>query len=222
MDREKLNSIETQLQRIHGVLSARIRARDDEPWEVHAMVAEDAGPLRAQIRSALFAGYGIDLDLDRIHLVEIASEVDAGGDRILFHSVNVYREGSRAEAQVELRRDGATFIGTAGGPAIRHGIARMVARATLGALRQIVGEELALELLALESRRLAGRRLMLSHLVLLRGREETHLTGSVLVTQDPFEAVVFSLLDAVNRVLPTLESELVEFEVEPMFGGSAG
>lgn len=220
MSREKLEAIEEKLRQIHGVLSARIRVRGDETWEVHALVAEDSGAVRAQIRSALFAGFGVDLDLDRIHLVEIAQEGEAMGNRILFHSVNVYREGNRAETQVELRREGASFIGTAGGPAVRHGMPRMVARATLEALRQIAGDELALELLALELRRLGGRRLMLSHLVLLRGREETHLTGSVLVTQDPFEAVVFSVLDALNRVIPTLDNEMVEFEVEPIFSGA--
>lgn len=220
MSRERLSAIEEKLRQIHGVVSARIRVREDEAWEVHALVTEDTDSVRAQIRSALFAGFGVELDLDRINLVEVAREGEPVGNRILFHSVNVYREGNRAEAQVELRRDGASFIGTASGPPIRHGLPRMVARATLEAIRQIAGEDLALELLAVELRRLGGRRLVLSHLVLLRGREETHLTGSVLVTQDPYEAVVFSLLDALNRVIPTLESEVIEFEVEPIFSAA--
>lgn len=217
MNREKLTAIEEKLGQIHGVISARIRVREDETWEVHALVTGDPGLVRNQIRSALFAGFGVELDLDRIHLVEIEREGEAMRNRILFHSVNVYREGNRAEAQVELRRDGDSFVGTATGPAVRHALPRMVARATLEAIRQITGEELALELVALELRRLGGRRLVLSHLVLLRGREETHLTGSVLVTQDPFEAVVFSLLDALNRIIPTLESDVIEFQVEPIF-----
>src|SRR5690606_10934503 len=212
VSRERLSAIEEKLRQIHGVVSARIRAREDEAWEVHALVTADTDSVRAQIRSAPFAGLGVELDLDRINLVEVAREGEPVGNRILFHSVNVYREGNRAEAQVELRRDGASFIGTASGPPIRHGLPRMVARATLEAIRQIAGEDLALELLAVELRRLGGRRLVLSHLVLLRGREETLLTGSVLVTRDPYEAVVFSLLDALNRVIPTLESEVIEFE----------
>ncbi|MCA9727098.1 MAG: hypothetical protein R3E12_05915 [Candidatus Eisenbacteria bacterium] len=222
MDREKLSTIESQLARIHGVLSVRLRTRDDEPAELHALVLEGSGVRRTQIQSALFGGFGIELDLERIHIVELAPDEDEASARIRFHSVNVYRESHRVEAQVELHRDGAAFVGTADGAAIRDGIPRIVAAATLQALRKLVGEDLALELLALEARRLGGRRLMLSHLVLLRGREETHLTGSVLVAQDPLEAVVFSLLDALNRVLPTLESELVEFEVEPLFEGARG
>jgi hypothetical protein len=72
-----------------------------------------------------------------------------------------------------------------------------------------------LELVGVERNRLASRSVILTHLVLLRGRGETHLVGSSLVGTDALEATVFSLLDALNRVMPMLVGEdLVEYEVE--------
>ena len=138
----------------------------------------------------------------------------ASAGRLLFRSVNVYREGHRAEAQVELIQGDQTLVGVAAGAAVSESLPRLVARATLDALGQMLGPRQALELLALERRRLGGRRIVLSHLVLLRGRVETHLSGSVLVTSDPLEATVFSVLDALNRILPELDTgETVEYQV---------
>src|SRR5690606_15795307 len=74
VSRERLSAIEEKLRQIHGVVAARIRVREDEAWEVHALVTEDTDSVRAQIRSALFAGFGVELDLDRINLVEVARE----------------------------------------------------------------------------------------------------------------------------------------------------
>ena len=41
---------------------------------------------------------------------------------------------------------------------------------------------------------------MLCHLVVLKGRNETHLSGSVLVTSDPLEATVLSVLEESGEV----------------------
>lgn len=148
---------------------------------------------------------------------------DTAFRRLLFRSVNVYREGHRAEAQVELTHAGQALVGVASGAAVSESLPRLVARATLDALGQMLGAGQTLELLALERKRLGKRRIILSHLVLLRGRVETHLSGSVLVTSDPLEATVFAVLDALNRILPGLDTgDMVEYQVSGFEPGSRG
>lgn len=225
MDRERIDNIEAQLAQVQGTAAVRVKTGLDGLIEVHAVAGsgQNAAGLRRQLRSALFAKFGLDVDMDQVHVVETDRRAPrstpasvANGSRLLFRSVNVYQESHRAEAQVELVRDGALLVGSASGIAVRRSLGRLVARATLDAMSGFLGDELVLDLLAVEFRRLGGRRIALTHLVLLRAREETHLTGSVLVAQDPLEAVVLSILDALNRILPGLEHDVVEYEVTPL------
>lgn len=231
MDRDRIDSIEAQLSQVHGASAVRIKAGPEGVFEVHAVAGpgQNAGKLRRQLRSALFAKFGLEIEPEHVHVAETDRRVpravptaSGNGSRLLFRSVNVYREGHRAEAQVELLRDGVLLVGTASGAAVRRSLSRLVARATLDALSGVLGDELVLDLLSIEIRRLGGRRISLTHLVLLRGREETHLTGSVLLAQDPLEAVVLSIMDALNRILPGLEHDVVEYEVTPLAGGLHG
>lgn len=227
MDPETIKAIEQSLRRIRGVDSARIRTDGDAVFEVHVVADPDRAErdLVHDIITALYARHGLSIDPQQIRVATArAAEVEEDwpelpevGKRILFRSVNVYREGNRAEAQVELLHGGEILIGTASGPAISASLPRLVARATLEALAKPLGNEHALELLSLERRRLGGRRIMLCHLVVLKGRNETHLSGSVLVTSDTLEAAVLSVLDALNRILPGLEGESVlEYEVDAL------
>ncbi len=125
----------------------------------------------------------------------------SGSSRILFRSLHVYREARRAETQVELWNGAQALVGTANGLAVHGGLPTLVARATLEALRGAIDPHLDVDLVGVERKRMGHRSLMLTHLVVLEGREERHLSGSVLITSDALEATVFSVLDALNRIL---------------------
>jgi hypothetical protein len=219
--RDQIEGIERSLREIVGVQSARIRTEGDEITEVH-IVAAPSRRAKGVVRDAvttLFARHGITLHHHKVSVVTTTrserAETEPPARRLLFRSVNVYREGNRNEAQVELQDGERIVTGTASGPAVRRSQEKLVARAALQAVSRLFGEGVALELAGLERNRLGQRSVVLTHLVLLRARHETHLVGSALVGTDALEATVFSVLDALNRVIPVLSGEdTIEYEIE--------
>jgi hypothetical protein len=220
--REQIEAVEASLRNVAGVLSARIRVDGEEITEVHVVAAphRKAKGVVRDVITTLFARHGIEL---HHHRVSVATTVKSEGDpdesppprRLLFRSVNVYREANRNDGQVELLDGDRILTGTAQGPAVRNSQEKLVARATLQAVGRLFGDNIALELAEIERVRLGQRIAILTHLILLRGRAETHLVGSALLGTDGLESTVFSVLDALNRVLPMLTGEdLVEYEVD--------
>jgi hypothetical protein len=221
--REQIESIERSLREIVGVQSARIRADGEGITEVHVVSGANrrAKGVVRDVVSTLYARHGISLHHHKVSVVTTTARADCAEEepapvkRLLFRSVNVYREGNRNESQVELVDGERVLTGTAAGPAVRHSQETLVARAALQAVSRLFGDGVALELAGLERNRVGHKSVVLSHLVLLRSRSETHLIGSALVGTDSLEATVFSVLDALNRVLPTLSGEdTIEYEVE--------
>lgn len=137
--------------------------------------------------------------------------------RVLFHTVHVRREGNQIEAEVKLLSGGRVCAGSARGVAVRQNRYRLVALATLNALEPVLESPPAWELCSIERRRIGGRSALTCHLALLRGRAEVDLVGSVFLTADPLETTVLAVLDAVNRVLPTLVcDDWIEYDVAPI------
>lgn len=225
MQRDQVESIEASLRQIAGVQTARIRLEGDEITEVH-VVAQPNRRAKGVVRdvvTTLFARHGITLHHHKVSVATTASraeeagEAAAAGRRLLFRSVNIYREGNRNEGQVELQDGERVLTGTASGPAVRGSQEKLVARAALSAVSRLFGDGVVLELAGVQRTRVGSRTVVLVHLVLLRGRGETDLVGSALVGTDLLEGTVFSVLDALNRVLPTLAGEdRLEYEVEDL------
>jgi hypothetical protein len=223
--REQIETMEASLRQVAGILSARIRADGDDISEVHVVAAphRKAKGVVRDVITTLYARHGLHLHHHKVSVATTAADPSAAAEeapvprRLLFRSVNVYREGGRYEGQVELQDGERILTGTAGGPAVRSGSERLVAQAALRAVSRLFGDGLALELVGAERSRIGSRSVVLTHVVLLRHRSETHLVGSALVTSDPLEATVFSVLDALNRVLPVLAGgDTIEYEVEDL------
>ncbi len=224
MLREQIEAIEASLRQVAGISSARIRTDGDEITEVHVIAAPNrkAKGVVRDVVTTLFVRHGIEL---KHHKVSVAttnggSPVDSVDEppvarRLLFRSVNIYREGNHNEGQVELLDGDRVLTGTASGPAVRNSQERLVAQAAVQAVSKLFGEGLAIELAGVENSRIGSSTVVLTHLVLLRHRSETQLIGSALVGSDTLEATVFSVLDALNRILPVLAGgDVVEYEVE--------
>lgn len=226
MQREQMESIEASLRQVAGIQSARIRAEGDSISEVHVVAAPDrkAKGVVRDVVTTLFARHGIDLHHHKVSVATTSHEDEEAGDhsarirRLVFRCVNIYRDASRYEGQVELLEGERILTGTASGPAVRDCQERLVAQACLQAVSRLFSDDMALDLIGLERVRIGNRTAVLSHLVMLRGRSETHLLGSALVDADPLEATVFSILDALNRILPAVVGEdTAEYEVEEHF-----
>jgi hypothetical protein len=211
------SDLERSLSALRGLRTVRVELEDGE---VHVFLVADEtasaseSDLVSQVRTVLRAERGLELPAERIHVARVMPS-RTERTRVIFRSVHVYREGQRAEAQVELWDGERNRVGRSEGVAVRGGLVRLVAQATLDALRPSFGGQVAIELAAAQRKRIGARSFVLCHLVLVTGREERHLSGSVLVTTDSFEATVFSILDALNRVIPEQKAEEeIEYEVE--------
>lgn len=225
MQREQVEAIEASLRQIAGIQSARIRAANGEITEVHIVAARNrrAKGVVRDVVTTLFARHGVAIDHHKVRVATTGDRVESDSNdapplrRLLFRSVNLYREGNHNEGQVELQDADRVLTGTASGPAVRHSQERLVAQATMQAVGRTFGQDVALELVGLERSRVGNRIAVLAHLILLRGRSQTHLVGSALVGTDALEATVFAVLNALNRILPTLAGEdTVEYEVEDL------
>jgi hypothetical protein len=225
VQREQVEAIEASLRLIAGIQSARIRAADGEITEVHIVAAPNrrAKGVVRDVVTTLFARHGVALDHHAVRVATTGAPADDDADeippprRLLFRSVNLYREGNHNEGQVELQDADRVLTGTASGPAVRHSQERLVAQATMQAVGRTFGGGVAIDLVGLERSRVGSRVAVLAHLILLRGRTQTHLVGSALVGTDALEATVFAVLNALNRILPTLSGEdRVEYEVEDL------
>jgi hypothetical protein len=226
LQREQVEAIEASLRQIAGIQSARIRADNGEIAEVFVVAAPTrrAKGVVRDVVTTLYARHGTALSHEKVSVATTGSSAEGGPEedapsvrRLLFRSVNLYREGNRNEGQVELQDGDRVLTGVASGPAVRHSQERLVAQAAMQAVGRTFGGGVVLDLAGLQRSRVGSRTAVLAHLILLRGRMQTHLTGSALVGTDALEATVFAVLDALNRVLPTLSGEdTIEYEVEDL------
>jgi hypothetical protein len=223
VQREQVEAIEASLRQIAGIQSARVRVEDGEIAEVQVVAIPNrrAKGVARDVIAALLDRHGIAVDHDVVSVTTpgvpdaIEPNEATTSRRLLFRSVNLYREANHNEGQVELQDGDRVLIGTASGPAVRHAQERLIAQAAMQAVSRTFGAGVALELAGLQRSRVGNRTAILVHLIVLRGRTQTQLVGSALIGTDVLEATVFAVLDALNRILPTLSGEdTVEYEVE--------
>jgi len=136
--------------------------------------------------------------------------------RIRFGSVNLYLDGARAQAQVELRWKGVLRMGNASGWCSREGAQRLVAAATVAALQEFLDWDVALGVEDVEVVRMGGHEVVVVSLALLTHRQEKLLTGCCTVGRDLPQAVVLATLSSLNRVIGGLKTkEPIEYVLRP-------
>ncbi len=178
--------------------------------ELHVLVNAKRAPkqIARDIESALRAHLDVLLDYKKISIAQVQGRAALGGAaagsgriRLRFADVSLTVTGSRAEAVVHLKRDDALFAGSSMGHASGYNQLRLIATAAIRAVEDsrdqdgtMVVEDLQTEV------SLAGRKavvVLVSALAPPKGEEL--LTGSALIRQDVWKAVVNATLDAVNR-----------------------
>lgn len=132
-------------------------------------------------------------------------DVEPDVHRIVVERVVVLRTGLTSTAEVALCRGEDTVTGTAEGSVAGSATNRLVAEATLAALRQLEPSAAyaAVEMAAVAP--LGDLVVALTSVVLVRPPNEEVVTGSAPVRANgPHEALARSVLDALNRRLPAL------------------
>lgn len=215
--------MELDLRRIIGVQDARIQVEDGTISEVH-VVADSTRRPKMIVRDAvtmLFARHGVRVGHQKVSVAGSVAgsrgdaDAAAGGDpawRIRFSSVQVTREGETVRASVVLSDGDRDAEGTADALATRSNQIRVVAEATLGAIRRLTSGLVPLYLEDAVRCDLGRLPVVLAHVVLLRQGGECSLVGSCPADEGRLEAAAGAVLDAVNRILPPYRSREEEVE----------
>ncbi|MDQ7819552.1 MAG: hypothetical protein QN173_00160 [Armatimonadota bacterium] len=123
------------------------------------------------------------------------------GRRLRLEDVSYEATPTRTRARVQLRNSGVSHVGLATGPAEDGAWARVVAQATVNAVRMYAGFAGAEMRIALDSVQLlpSPSPLVVVTLTLGAGGRELLLAGSAPAGTDPRWAVARAVLQALNR-----------------------
>lgn len=211
-----LRDVEGELVRLPEVNAARI-VEDDigRPVEVHILAspAKHAKQIARDVQSVAMASFGLDLDRRIISVVQLEggtaegspNEVPLGASRVIIDAITSDRHGLRTLVRVTLSRNGDDATGQAEGSIASSARHRLVAQATLDALRQLVPAAECADVETAAVLRSGPRDVAVANVVFVVPPGEEVVAGSALVrdTGDQ-DAVARAVLDATNRRLPRL------------------
>src|SRR3954471_12591189 len=149
-----LPDLEDALRQIPGIKAASVVTSPDAvPTEVHvlATTGKAAKQIVRDIQSLAMARYGLDLDHRIVSVVQFDEPEDHNTDgeisppRPVVSSITFRTTGDVAETTITVTLAGTTFEGTAAGSASVSTRPRLVAQATLEALRELLGTPAALD-----------------------------------------------------------------------------
>lgn len=200
-------ALQEKISRIEGVEAARVVAGNGQIDEIHVLARRNKAP-KQLVRDVQSLGHALfDIDIDRriVSVVQLSdSDLDTGLRPILV-DVSEVVDGATADVTVTLRWEDSLLIGKASGAAAHSTRPRLIADATLGALRQSIHGKAALAVSSMDVPTLGSRRVAIAQIVLVTDGSERMLIGSAYVTEDETRAVVRAVLDALNRLLPDLK-----------------
>jgi hypothetical protein len=138
-------------------------------------------------------------EADRAHDAVLLAEEFA--PRLQCNGVGIMSNGDHLRAEVDLQAAGLEASGVAEGSNRHGGDLQLVALATLEAVEALVSEPLGLELVELKHERLGRDDVVLVAVELVQGRRSNRLYGACEPGANLYQAVVFAVLDALNRRL---------------------
>jgi hypothetical protein len=122
--------------------------------------------------------------------------------------IHLVSEGLDVTASVTLSGAGRIAVGEARGLASQSGVHKAVATATLRAVEELVGGSVRVELEHLEVTTMGHEKTVVVLLTLLSAQGSEPLTGAAAVRDDVRQAVIRATLDALNRRLELLLTEV--------------
>ena len=209
-----VQAIETEIGRLPEVVACRIVADAvGRPVEVHVLAHPGKHPKQVvrDVQSVALASFGLEIDRRIVSVVQLAPTGPTAQEgpaavtsRMGIGSIQSLLEGRRTTIRVSLSTGGREATGFAEGSSAVAARMRLLALATLDALRQLVDAAQALELEDASIARVGSHDVALVTLVHVDPPLEYQLIGAVLARQSPDSAAVRAVLDAVNRRLAYL------------------
>ena len=211
-----LTEVEAELCRLPDVTAVRIVTDPaDRPIEVHVLArsGKAAKQIVRDVQSVALASFGIELDRRIVSVVQLAAngtgtveQTDTAETTTRPRIVTVQAQSTRLRTavQVTLGTDDDERTGFAEGSVATSARPRLLADATLDALRQLEPAAECLDVDTAQVARAGAHDVVVVLLVSVDPPYERHLSGSAIVHQSADDAVVRAVLDATNRRLPHL------------------
>jgi hypothetical protein len=199
-------AVERALTTVPGVLGARlVPGFEREVDELHVLTTLDRGPKQSvrDVQTVLMARFGVPTDHRVISVVQLDEPALGGGAaaRVTIAHVSVTHAGLEVRAEVSLRHGDDELLGSGEGAATPAGQHRAVGRATLDALRPLLGGDHVVELEGTEVTQVLGHQLAVALVQFRTSRGQLTVAGSALVRDANAEAMARAVLDALNRTI---------------------
>lgn len=205
-DTMQRRTVEQALRSLTGVHGARLVPGYERPVdEIHVLTEEGRGAKATvrDVQTLLLARFDLPVDHRVVSVAQIDQPRVLGSrpGRVSLEQVRTTRSGMTVEAEVILLDEGVRHVGTASGPASAPGQRRTTGRATLEALRGLLGRDLVVELEGASIERVTGRPIAVGLVHASTDRGSLTLVGGALVEDGEHEAIARAVLDACNRQL---------------------
>lgn len=203
-----LAALQEKLSRIDGVEAARVVAENGHIEEIHVLARRNKPPKQIvrDVQSLGQALFGINIDRRVVSVVQLADSVLDSGSRPAVVDVAENSDSSRTEVTVTLKWMERLLVGQAAGAAASATRWRLVAEATLEAVRQAIHQDVGLGVSSMDVPTLGSRPIAIAQIVVVTESSERTLIGSAYADDDGARAVVRAVLDALNRLLPDLKT----------------
>ena len=200
-------ALQEKISRIDGVEAARVVAGNGHIDEIHVLARRNKPPKQVvrDVQSLAQALFGINIDRRIVSVVQLADSVLNAGTRPALVDVSESVDSNRNEVTVTLKWRERLLVGQSTGAAASTTRWRLIAEATLEAVRQSIHHDVGLAISAIDLPMLGSRELAIAQVVVVTESSERQLIGSAYVEGEESRAVVRSVLDALNRLLPDLE-----------------
>jgi hypothetical protein len=207
-------NLERELCRLPEISAARVVTdKTGMPSEIHilATATKTAKQVVRDVQSVALASFGIELDRRIVSVVQLGDNghgpVSAleRVSRPMLLAVNAEINGLRCMQRVHLSRDDIEVTGFAEGSIASTARHRLVAEATIDALRQFDSSAERLDVDSAQVVRVGAQDVAIVTIAFVTPPSEQLVSGSAIVRgREDAEAVVRAVLDATNRRLPSL------------------
>lgn len=208
--------LERELCRLPEVSAARVVVDPHgRPTEVHILAtsAKHAKQVVRDVQSVALASFGIELDRRIVSVVQLGAEGESSEAvmpaplRPVLVNVTTETSGLRALVRVTLAREESETVGFSEGSIATAARQRLVAAATVDALRQIDPAAECVDVDSAQVVRVGGNDVAIVTIVFVLPPTEQLVSGSAIVRgHAESDAVVRAVLDATNRRLPGLRA----------------
>jgi hypothetical protein len=211
-DLPDLLAIERELCRLPDVQVARLVADDaGRIVEAHIIATQGKHPKQIvrDVQSVALAEFGLEIDRRVVSVVQLGDGDfsvpvdDAAGFRPSIVSIQAETNGLRSLVRVTLGNDSGEAVGTASGSVATSARHRLVANATVDALRRLDPAAECLDVEHAQVVRVGASDVAVVTIVFVAPPAEQVVSGSAIVRANhDSDAVARAVLDATNRRLP--------------------